>query len=94
MNSKTSSVKLDEYESGILKAFENNEFKVSNKPENHRRIARNTIKNNRLINIRIAENDLVSLQRSAAREGLSYQIFIGSVLHKFASGYYKEAFQR
>jgi predicted DNA binding CopG/RHH family protein len=48
------------------------------------------MRKNRKINIRIPENDLTSLQRRAAREGIPYQTLIGSVLHKFASGYLKE----
>ena len=43
------------------------------------------------LNIRISENDLSALQRRAAREGIPYQTLIGSVLHKYASGFLKEA---
>jgi hypothetical protein len=32
-----------------------------------------------------------TLQRRAAREGIPYQTLIGSVLHKYASGFLKEA---
>ncbi|MGB5847494.1 MAG: hypothetical protein WBH40_03340 [Ignavibacteriaceae bacterium] len=49
------------------------------------------MKKNRKINIRISENDLSALQRKAAREGIPYQTLIGSVLHKYASGFLKEA---
>jgi predicted DNA binding CopG/RHH family protein len=48
------------------------------------------MKKNRKINIRISENDLSALQRRAAREGIPYQTLIGSILHKYASGYIKE----
>ena len=50
----------------------------------------NTLKKNRKINIRISENDLTALQRRAAHEGIPYQTLIGSVLHKYASGFLKE----
>jgi predicted DNA binding CopG/RHH family protein len=49
------------------------------------------MKKNRKINIRISENDLSALQRRAAREGIPYQTLIGSVLHKYVSGFLKEA---
>ena len=56
----------------------------------HVQYAKNTMKKNRKINIRISENDLSALQRRAAREGIPYQTLIGSILHKYASGYIKE----
>jgi predicted DNA binding CopG/RHH family protein len=40
---------------------------------------------------RISENDLSALQRRAAREGMPYQTLIGSVFHKYVSGFLKEA---
>jgi predicted DNA binding CopG/RHH family protein len=46
---------------------------------------------NRKINIRISENDLSAIQRRAAREGIPYQTLIGSVLHKYAAGFLKDA---
>jgi len=49
------------------------------------------MKKNRKINIRISENDLSAIQRRAAREGIPYQTLIGSVLHKYASGFLKDA---
>ena len=81
---------VDEYEKEILDAFENGKLRPSKVKTNFQEIARNTMKKNRKINIRIAENDLSSLQRRAAREGIPYQTLIGSVLHKYASGYLKE----
>jgi predicted DNA binding CopG/RHH family protein len=39
----------------------------------------------------ISENDLSALQRKAARDGIPYQTLIGSVLHKYVSGFLKEA---
>ena len=38
-----------------------------------------------------AENDLSALQRRAAWEGIPYQTLIGNVLHKYVSGFLKEA---
>jgi len=39
----------------------------------------------------ISENDFSAPQRKAARDGIFYQTLIGSVLHKYASGFLKEA---
>jgi len=49
------------------------------------------MKKNRKVNIRLSENVLSALQRRAAREGIPYQTLIGSVLHKYVSGFLKEA---
>ena len=84
-------IDLDEYEKEILEAYENGKLKPSKPRADYQTIARNTMKKNRKINIRISENDLSALQRRAAREGIPYQTLIGSVLHKYASGFLKEA---
>ncbi len=81
---------LDDYEYEILEAYENGYLKPSESGTDYQAIARNTMKKNRKINIRISENDLSALQRRAAREGIPYQTLIGSVLHKFANGLLKE----
>ena len=80
----------NEYEAEILQAYENGELSVNDSQIDYQSIARNTMKKNRQINIRIAENDLSAIQRKAAREGIPYQTLIGSILHKFASGFLKD----
>ena len=87
---KRQKIVLDEYEEEILEAYENGMLKPSKSQVDYQKIARNTMKKNRKINIRISENDLSALQRRAAREGIPYQTLIGSVLHKYVSGYLKE----
>ncbi len=91
MTKKQNTVVLDEYESEILDAFESGKLKPVKSKTDFQAIARNTMRKNRKINIRISENDLSALQRRAARDGIPYQTLIGSVLHKFASGFLKEA---
>jgi len=90
MNKKIKAVDLDDYEKGILDAYKKGKLVPSKSKTDFREIARNTMRKNRKINIRIPENDLSSIQGRAAREGIPYQTLIGSVLHKFASGYLKE----
>ena len=93
MIKKQKTIILDEYESEILDAFESGELKPLKAKTDFQTIAHNTMRKNRKINIRISENDLSALQRRAAREGIPYQTLIGSVLHKFASGFLKETMQ-
>lgn len=91
MDNNQKKIVLNEYESEILEAYENDKLILSESSIDYQTIARNTMKKNRKINIRISENDLSALQRRAAREGIPYQTLIGSVLHKYASGFLKEA---
>jgi len=84
-------IALDEYETEILEAYETGILTPVKSQDDYQAIARDTMRKNRKINIRISENDLSALQRKAAREGIPYQTLIGSVLHKYASGFLKEA---
>ena len=86
MTEKQKTVVLEEYESEILEAYESGKLKPVKTQDDYQAMARNTMKKNRKINIRISENDLSALRRRAAREGIPYQTLVGSVLHKFASG--------
>ena len=90
MSSKQKRLALDDYEKKILKAYENGELKPINSKVDFQAMAKQTLKKNRKINIRISANDLSALQRRAAREGMPYQTLIGSVLHKYASGFFRE----
>ncbi|MCD4675013.1 MAG: hypothetical protein K8S18_03335 [Desulfobacula sp.] len=88
---KKTKIILDDYESEILEAYESGKLVLSESEVNFQAIAQNTIKKNQKINIRIADNDLSALKRRAAREGIPYQTLIRSVLHKYASGFLKDA---
>jgi predicted DNA binding CopG/RHH family protein len=74
----------------ILKSFEDGEWAPA--PDNARRkkgliqYARNTLKKDKRLNIRISERDLVELQRKAVKEGLPYQTYVSSIIHKFING--------
>ncbi|MGH7966013.1 MAG: CopG family antitoxin, partial [Candidatus Binatia bacterium] len=43
------------------------------------------------INIRLSSRDLEKLQKRAVAEGIPYQTFIASTLHKFVTGQLQEA---
>ncbi len=45
-------------------------------------IARYTLEKTRTISVRLSERDLVHLKATAAREGIPYQTFITSLIHK------------
>jgi predicted DNA binding CopG/RHH family protein len=82
---------LDDYEQEILDWYESGTMEQGKLSESLIVAARETMKKNKNINIRISENDLEAIKLLAAREGLPYQTLIGSLIHKYASGTLKEA---
>jgi len=87
-------MRLSREEKGILSAYEKgNISSVSNvkkEIEKYRKYAKSTLQKNKRMNIRISERDLIHIQRKAIEEGLPYQTFISSILHKFITGYLVE----
>ncbi len=78
---------LDSEEVEILEAYEMG--KLDGEPVSDALVlaAKETTKKNKSINIRISENDLEAIKLLAAKEGIPYQTLIGSLIHKYASGY-------
>jgi predicted DNA binding CopG/RHH family protein len=80
----------DEEELEILHALEVGALKpVSDMTEqilSHREAAEATFKKDQRLNIRISSRDLKNLQARALEEGVPYQTFAASLLHKFVSG--------
>jgi len=91
---KKNSIQLDDDEFQILKDFEEKELQSIRNFEAERetleRAARDTLRKDRRINIRISARDLERIQRQAAREGIPYQTYISSTLHKLVAGRLKE----
>ena len=79
--------KLNAEELEILEAYNSGKLQGAPVSELMMLAAKETLKKNKNINIRISENDLESIKMLAAREGMPYQTLIGSILHKYASGY-------
>ncbi|MBI3615610.1 MAG: antitoxin [Candidatus Omnitrophica bacterium] len=87
--------KLDQEEKSLRASIERGEWKSahSTRRELQRYIAyaRNTLRKNRRINIRLSQNDLEALQTRAIHEGIPYQTLISSLLHKYVVGRLKAA---
>ena len=83
--------KLSKEERDLVTSVESGEWKsVKNSDKEKKRyitIARDTLKKDKRINIRISAHTLEGLQMKAVREGIPYQTLIASVLHKYVSGY-------
>jgi predicted DNA binding CopG/RHH family protein len=82
--------KLSKEEKEILQGFEKGEWvpvaDFSKRKKELIDYASNTLRKDRRLNIRISERDLVELQRKAVKEGLPYQTYVSSILHKFING--------
>lgn len=62
-----------------------------NEADRYKDAAKNTLRKDKRVNIRMTERDLVRLQKKAMDEGLPYQTLISSVLHKYIEGRLVEA---
>jgi len=84
--------KLTEDEKDILESVDAGEWKSADEDSktDYKAIAKETLKKEKRINIRLSSRDLDLIQRKAAREGIPYQTLIGSILHKYANGYLKD----
>lgn len=85
---------LDKEELQILEDFERGEFKrIPNLLAEKKALedaARSTLRKDKRINIRISSRDLQQIKMRAAREGMPYQTYISSTLHKLVSGRLEE----
>jgi len=83
-------LKLTKEEKNILDSFENDEWvsvpNVNEEIKKLQQVAANTLKKDKRINIRMTSKDLNDIKAKAIEEGLPYQTFITSILHKYISG--------
>ena len=86
-----SKAKFDAEELEILQAWEAGALRpvsdMAAQAKAHRAAAQATFKKDQRLNIRISSRDLKNLQARALEEGIPYQTFAASVLHKFVSGH-------
>jgi len=82
--------KLTKEEKEILDSFEKGEWvpvaDLSKRRKELAEYAGNSLKKDKRLNIRISERDLTELQRKAIKEGLPYQTYVASIIHKFING--------
>jgi predicted DNA binding CopG/RHH family protein len=60
--------------------------KASEEMEAAQKAAKNYLKKDNRINIRISGTDLNQIKQKASEEGIPYQTLISSILHKFLNG--------
>ncbi len=83
-------LKLTKEEKELLRSVEAGEWRsvpnLKQEMKRAREYARNTLRKDKRVNIRISERDLVKLKARALEEGLPYQTLMSSVLHKYVTG--------
>jgi len=83
-------MKLFKEEKELLKSVEDGEWETisdfNSEQKLYQKIAKNSLKKDARINIRLATKDLMGIQKKAMQEGLAYQSLISSVLHKYVTG--------
>lgn len=86
---------LDDEERDLIESVERGEWKsvknLRQEINKHQQYARNTLRKDKRVNIRISSRDLEALQSKAVEDGIPYQTLIGSVLHRYVAGRLKEA---
>lgn len=83
-------MKLTKEEKDILDSVEKGEWKqISNfaqEAARYQEATEATLRKSKRVNIRMTERDLIHFQKAALHEGLPYQTFISSILHKYIDG--------
>ena len=82
--------KLDKEERELLESLEKGEWiSVRDKEDRIKRYAqyaKDTIKKNKRISIRISSQDYLGIQAKAMAEGVPYQTLVTSIVHKYILG--------
>ncbi len=81
---------IDKEERDLMESIEHDEWRpVKNaKQEKDKAMAaaRNTLKKDKRINLRLTQKDYHQIQIKAIEEGIPYQTLISSVIHKYLNG--------
>jgi predicted DNA binding CopG/RHH family protein len=81
---------IDEEERDLMESIENDEWSsVKNfkkEKEKAELAARNTLKKDKRINLRLTQKDYHKIQIKAIQEGIPYQTLISSIIHKYLNG--------
>ena len=82
--------RLDKEEQEILDAIESGSWErvkpSKSQLKYYATIARNTLRKDQRMNIRISKADMNGLKMRAAEEGIPYQTLVAGILHKYVSG--------
>ena len=81
---------LDKAEGDLMKSLENDEWKSVEDLKQQKKTAveaaRNTLRKDKRINLRLSQKDYYEIQIKAIEEGIPYQTLISSIIHKYLNG--------
>ena len=81
---------IDEEEKDLMESIEKDEWRsvkhIEKEKEKAIAAARNTLKKDRRINLRLTQKDYHQIQVKAIEEGIPYQTLISSLVHKYLNG--------
>jgi len=89
-NYKSEFEPLDNYEKQLIKDIENNEFvsvpNVKKEIKRYASYARNYLKKEKRITLRVAKRDIEKSQEKAIETRIPYQTLIGSLIKQYVNG--------
>jgi predicted DNA binding CopG/RHH family protein len=81
---------LDQEEKDLMESIERDEWQPVRDFDRERKkvveSARNTLKKDKRINLRLSQKDYHQIQIKAVEEGIPYQTLISSIVHKYLNG--------
>ena len=81
---------IDEEERDLMESIEKDEWRsvkhIKKEKEKAIAAARNTLKKDKRINLRLTQKDYHQIQVKAIEEGIPYQTLISSIIHKYLNG--------
>jgi len=81
---------IDQEEKDLMESIERDDWKpvkdFSREKGKAISAARNTLKKNKRINLRLTQKDYHQIQIKAIEEGIPYQTLISSIVHKYLNG--------
>jgi predicted DNA binding CopG/RHH family protein len=81
---------IDQEEKDLMESIERDEWQPVNNFEKEKEkaiaAARNTLKKDKRINLRLTQKDYHQIQVKAIEEGIPYQTLISSIVHKYLNG--------
>ena len=81
---------IDQEEKDLMESLERDEWQSVKNFDRERKkaiaAARNTLKKDKRINLRLSHKDYHQIQIKAIEEGIPYQTLISSIVHKYLNG--------
>ncbi|MEA3231250.1 MAG: antitoxin [Thermodesulfobacteriota bacterium] len=81
---------IDQEEKDLMESIEHDEWQpvknIDQEKERAIAAARNTLKKEKRINLRLTQKDYHQIQIRAIEEGIPYQTLISSLVHKYLNG--------